>query len=377
MRKNRSDAVHIMNSCSGFSQLGINVDLITPKVERENYQIEYSEIFNLYNIKPNFNIIELPTKFKEDGANKDSNLKFGLQKFKESAKFAFKNRNPFKYDIVYSKCFISSVPILILKKLGIIKTTFIFEAPYLKNSFLHNFIVNNSDYIVVGSSYLESKLKSDIKLKNKIIKTPRRYYFNENDQSFDKMKLREKFGFLKDYKYILYAGKVAKNSNEINHIIYAAKKLPEFKFVLVGVNKETRAFYESFGITNLILFPFQTIENYEDIIRAADVLVGYYTDNEYNRYYLGPGKTSSYFKSKNPVIYSDLPSLRDRYTDEMVYFLKPDEPDLLVDKIKFIVNSPKLNEKKTALAYDHIVENTYAMSKTKILEEIQRREQEK
>ena len=377
MRKNRSDAVHIMHSCAGFSEIGLDVDLLTPKVERKGYKVKFSEIFNLYNLEPSFNIIEVPTQFLEDTENKDSNSKFGIQKLKESVRFVLRSRKSFKYDIVYSKCFISSLPYLILKKVGMLKTIFVFEAPHLKNSWLHNFVVNNSDYIVVGSSYLEDKLKANKNLIGKIIKTPRRYYFCDNDKYFNKKQLREKFGFSINHRYILYAGKVAKKSNEINYIIEAAKKLSKYKFVIVGVNQESQAYCDSFGLNNLILFPFQTIENYEDIIRAADILVGYYTDNEYNRYYLGPGKTSSYFKSKNPVIYSDLPALRDRYTDDMVYFIKPDDSDLLAEKIKFVINNPELNELKTECAYNHIVENTFAKSKINILEEIERREKEK
>lgn len=376
MRKNRSDAVHIMQSCTAFSEVGLDVDLLTPKVERREYRVKFSEIFNLYNVDQNFNIIEMPTKFLEDTDFKDSKFKFGIQKFKESAKFAWRNRKSFKYTIVYSKCFISSVPFLIFKSFGLIKTIFVFEAPHLKNTWLHNFIVKKSDYILVGSVHLESRLKSK-NVGYKVIKPPRRYFVNENDKHFNKIDLRKKFGFKEENKYILYAGKAGVNSKEINYLIEAAKELPQYEFVIVGVNETSQSLYESFALTNLILFPFQNIENYENIIRAADVLVAYYTDNDYNRYYLGPGKSSSYFKSRNPVIFSDLPALRDRYTDDMVYFVAPDNLNLLIDKIKFIVSNPALNEKKTKYAYNHILENTFSKWSEIVLEEIERREKEK
>ncbi|MFK7783432.1 glycosyltransferase [Psychroserpens sp.] len=377
MRKNRSDAVHIMHSCEAFSKNGLQVELLTPKVERKLYEIQFSEIFDLYKMKPSFKITELPTKFLEDTDQKDSNWKIGFEKFKESFRFVLKHRKRFDYDIVYSKCFISTLPFLFLKRLKLIKSTFVFEAPYVKESWLHRFIVNHSDYIVVGTTRMENKLKANDKHVNKVIRTPLRYYINEEELHFNKKALRQKFKFHEDKKYVLYAGKAGVKSKELHYIMDAAEQLPEYEFAIVGITDGAKQKFAAKNLENLTLLPFQKLEDYDDLVRSADVLIAYYTNSEYNRYFLGPGKASAYFKSKNPVIFSDLPSLRDRYHDDMVYFIEPDNSELLTKTIKEVVENPELNKQKTESAKHHVLEHSFEKSTKKVLEEIERREQKK
>lgn len=377
MRKNRSDAVHIMHGCEAFSKNGLEVDLLTPKVERKLYKIEFSEIFNLYNMKSSFKIIELPTNLIEDAEHKDSSWKIGFEKLKESFRFVWRYRKQFDYDIVYSKCFISTLPFLFLKRLKLISSTFVFEAPYVKESWLHKFIVNHSDYIVVGTTKMENKLKANDKHINKVIRTPLRYYINEEELHFNKKVLRQKFQFDEDKKYVLYAGKAGVKSKELHYIMESAEQLPEYEFVIVGITDGAKQKFASKKLSNLTLLPFQKLEDYDDLVRSADVLIAYYTNSEYNRYFLGPGKASAYFKSKNPVIFSDLPSLRDRYHDDMVYFIEPDNANLLTKTIKEVIQNPDLNNKKTESAKLHVLEHSFEKSTKKVLEEIERREQKK
>ena len=79
MRKNRADAVHIMYSCAAFSNNGIDVELITPKIIRNDYTVDNDDIFSLYDVPNNFKITELNTRIKEVN-NKSSVLVVGINK---------------------------------------------------------------------------------------------------------------------------------------------------------------------------------------------------------------------------------------------------------------------------------------------------------
>ena len=61
----------------------------------------------------------------------------------------------------------------------------------------------------------------------------------------------------------------------------------------------------------------------------------------------------------------------------MVYFIEPDNPELLTKTIEYVINNPNLNEQKTEAAIAHVLDNSFTKSTKKVLEEIERREQKK
>ena len=125
---------------------------------------------------------------------------------------------------------------------------------------------------------MENKLNADKRNANKIIRTPLRYYINPSELEFDKKSLREKFQFKDGRKHVLYAGKAGVKSKELHYIIEAAENLPEFEFVIVGITDEAKSKFSSKQLKNLTLLPFQKLEDYDDLVRSADVLIAYYTN---------------------------------------------------------------------------------------------------
>ena|GEM_PF-7118638 len=364
MRKNRSDAVHIMFSCSAFANIGLNVSLVVPHVQREEYIIENSETFGLYGLVNNFEIVELPTNIKEDKHHKSSALSTVLQKFLRHFAYALKNRGKLSREdtVIYSKCYISGLPYIILKKLGLIKSPFAFETLYVKNSLLHNIIIRNSDIVVTFPKALRKKLEFEFGLpKNRIFKTPMRLVIpKEREQAaLSKDDCRQHHGFNANNTYIMYGGKTGETVTEVNYFIEAAQRLPGYKFVIVGANDVAMEYYESKQIDNLLIYPFQPLEEYIKFTKAADILVAYYPSTEYNKYYLGPGKSGSYLDSSNPVIFSDLPSLRERFSDDIVYFSPPDDVNSLVNSIKHVANNMDEGRAKALKASKFIEKHTF------------------
>ncbi|MGE0567034.1 MAG: hypothetical protein AB7O73_03720 [Bacteroidia bacterium] len=381
VRKNRSDAVHIMMCCQALAEKNIKVKLVTPTIVRSEYEIKFEDINALYNIKTKFEIIELPTNIIEKDAIKDTFINMSFQKLLHFTKFYYSNRKNFrsKETVILSQCFISSVPYIFLKKLGLVSSRLTFMAAAIKkNSRLHKFVYKNSDIVVTGLKYTAADIikytGTDAK---KFTPTPLIFLSNSSipNEDLAKEECRKIAGFSFDKKYIIYAGKTGEGIKSVDYFIECAKRLPQFNFVIVGANNEAFKSYNeritNESILNLEIKPFMPFKDYNHFVRAADLLVDYYSATYYNTYYLGPGKSASYFSSKNPVIFSDLPSLRHLFPEEIVYFVKPDNISILVGKIIYVLANKAEADDKAERAFQYARKHSFQYTMGRIVDFIQ------
>jgi hypothetical protein len=126
MRKNKADALHIMRTCEAFKENGFNVTLITPRVYRREYKYRFNEIWDLYGIRNKlFPIIELPTLFFE---NRTKVLSKQIQLFIMHflyMLFLIATLNLKKNTLIYSKSYVSTIPYILMKRLGLISCRFV------------------------------------------------------------------------------------------------------------------------------------------------------------------------------------------------------------------------------------------------------------
>ncbi|WP_412560011.1 glycosyltransferase [Winogradskyella sp. MIT101101] len=377
MRKNRSDAVHIMMCCSALAKHNTNVVLVTPKVKRNGYNVKFSEIFDLYGLEQTFNIKELPTRINE---KTQGSLKFWtitIQKLIHFFGFFWSNKRTFSNDetIIYSQCYISAVPYILLRKVGLVSSKIVFTAASIKpKSYLHKFVIRNSDLIIAGLKYTVSDIIKHTGVnKEKFADTPLVFLSNSmrGKEELSKQDCRRELKFIDDKKYILYAGKTGVGKKSVEYFLECAKNLEEFNFVLVGANENTMRYYQRVikedNLNNLTVVPFLPLPEYYKYVKAADLLVDYYEATYYNKFYLGPGKSSSYFNSKNPVLFSDLPSLRHLFPEEIVFFVEPDNPKLLIKKVKEILQDEEKMNLKSELAYNYAQKHSFEYTMGKIL----------
>lgn len=368
VRKNRADAVHIMLSCQAFASLNIDVELVTPSVLRDEYVIDKGSIFELYGIEnPSFKITELNTNISEINKKKTKPYRIALTKLKSFGKFGFENRKALrdKGTIIYSKCYLSTIPFIVLKKLGLISADIIFEAITPKDSLVHRIVYRNSNKIISHLKFVtEDILKFSKTTKDKIFEPP---YFTQSKE-IQKIKeskdvLRKEFDFESDDSYVLYAGKTGEKLKQVLYFIDAARQLPDLKFLIVGANNKAIIAFEKIKkeqkIKNLIIYPFLPLTEYYKFVLASDILIGYYPATHHNKFHLSPGKSGIYFASKNPCIFSDLPSLRSIFPDDIVFYAEPDNTSKLVESIQFIRDNPLTAAKKADDAFNFASTSTY------------------
>lgn len=368
VRKNRADAVHIMLSCQAFSLLNIDVELMTPLVLRDEYYIDKYSIFELYSIKkPTFNITELNTKISEVINNKTKAYRVVLEKFKAFLLFGYRNRRVLSCNetVILSKCYISTIPFIILKKIGLISSDIVFEAITPKNLLIHRIVYNNSDKIISHLKFVtEDILKYSNLSREKIFEPPLPCQSKEIEKiDKSKLELRKELRLKPEDSYVLYAGKTGEKVQQVMYFIEAATKVPSLKFLIVGANNKSLSAYNKIktekSINNLEIYPFQPLKDYYKFVLASDILIGYYPPTHHNKFHLSPGKSGVYFASKNPCVFSDLPSLRSIFPDDIVFYAEPDNTLKLAESIQYIKDNPELALKKAANAFNFAKKNTY------------------
>jgi len=362
LRKNRSDAVHMMHTCASMSYLGHDVTIITPKVIRSDYKIEENQIFKLYGLQANFKIMELPFAIQD---SESFSLMSALKKFIFYGLFYLDNISLFRKTdtIVYSKCFISSLPYIILKYFHVTTSQIIFEGAVIYNKILHKIIYRRCDKIVVGLSTAKAEIVRIAKISTSKMSpdnfAPIKPFFLPNISN--KLELRDELELVKDTIYVLYAGKTSIGYKNLEYFFEAAKYHPNLIFMVVGCNHSVLEYYQVVETThrNIILKPFVDYVTYYKYVKSADILVDYYPNNHFNENFLGPGKSGTYLLSGNPVIFSDLKSLRSRFTDEIVFFVAPDDPAKLSLKIQEVLDNPSTVRSKIKKAASFIEENSF------------------
>ncbi|MDF1497616.1 MAG: glycosyltransferase family 4 protein [Patescibacteria group bacterium] len=87
-------------------------------------------------------------------------------------------------------------------------------------------------------------------------------------------------------------------------------------------------------------------EKIPDIMRSMDCLVSPMPYNDFNAYFTSPLKLFEYMASGIPMIYSDLPSVRDILDETMTSFCIPGDARSLAEKVEKIKNDYKKSKDK-------------------------------
>jgi glycosyltransferase involved in cell wall biosynthesis len=231
---------------------------------------------------------------------------------------------------------------------------------------MHRYVCKNVDRLIPINTYLKHELEKKYGInKEKLFRLPFTASCYENNKVIheSKSELRTTLGLSKK-KIALYTGKVAPNFREVEYIIEAAKELHEIEFVLIGRKNEYSSFFDRFildnKVNNVRFLEFMPFTKMFEYVIAADVLLSYYDRNDrlaFNQRV--PAKAAVYICSMNPAIFADLPSLREWFTDDMVFFAKPNNPNNLAHTIRYVLNNPSIANEKATKAFEFAKTNNY------------------
>ena len=346
VRLNRADPFVYMNYCNSHAILGFKTTLIVPVSNVKNYFRSKDEIWNLYGLKPDYKIIELPIFSIGKHLIRMQNYLISSIYFV----YLSVKRELMRESIIFSFCPTKTVALIHLKKIGIIKSKIIFIQATYKNNYLTKYIAENADGLTLASKWIYERLLNYKKVtKDKLFYShyPPVYYEEMMKHNLkDKSEFLEKMNIPINKKIICYAGKVGPNDKELNYILESSKyiKSEDAIILVVGARQESGAFnyYTNFleknNLNDIIIKDHLPVKTLMQLLRCCDILVSYYSITNKLANQMKPAKTSMYLCAQKPLIFSDIPSLREFLDEDSVYFVEPDKPDKLGAKINHILN---------------------------------------
>jgi glycosyltransferase involved in cell wall biosynthesis len=103
-------------------------------------------------------------------------------------------------------------------------------------------------------------------------------------------------------------------------------------------------------------------------MKSADVLVlpNSKKVDEMQSKATSPLKLFEYMASGTPIVASDIPAIREIVNDAEVFFVEPDSPEKLAEKIKEVLSNPKEAERRAGLAKEKVKEFAWIKRAEKI-----------
>ncbi len=243
------------------------------------------------------------------------------------------------------------------------------------SDFLYRRIMKRAEFIIACSEFTKRNWVDNGIHKEKIIVLPSGVNLEDLDGiSKDKNQLRNELGLAPDKKIITYSGALFENKG-IEEILYCASKYEDYVFLFIGgVQKQIKK-YESYmqsqfqkKLPNVIFTGYVKHDKIGLYLKASDILLAPYPQKGYTVYHLSSIKLIEYMASKIPVIASDLPSIREVFSEEEVTFVRPDDKIDLCEKIKLVFDDYEKATRKADAAYKKIQDFSWTKRAEKIID---------
>lgn len=343
IQRPRTNQLSDMHLCEGFSENGADVRLVTPKVSRPD-NVPKEEINSHYGIHTPFQITYLPTLAKGDVQG------FALMAWINVLTCILFLGNSFKVKrkqrLILSRSTAILSPMMFLKKL----TPFLPHPPVVL--WVHEislsrkrllWLYRNVDLVLTTNSKMKDDLVHKIGIpEDKVHVTLNPISKAHSKEHMSQEVAREYIEYEEEKPLIVYTGKLFAGQKEVDFIVRAAQKLPQYNFLLTGGKPEAVAHYKDWCSQNAVhnieftgyMHNYTQVKYYQ---AAADVLVSYYTRSEHIVEYNFPQKIVEYMLTGHPIVSPDFAASRDVLNSENAIFVEPENTDSLVNGIEVAV----------------------------------------
>lgn len=358
----KAHGIQIMKMCEAFADIGHKVELIVPW----RFNFIKIEPFEYYGVKKNFKITKLPSL--------DlvwlGRIGFWAQSFtfaEVSGWYAlFK-----KADIFYSR---DELPLF---NLGFFKRNLFWEAHDGRLNFIIKNIIKRCAGIITITEGLKDFYARNGTAREKIFVAPDGVDLEKFTINLNKEECRERFSLPQNKKIIMYTGHLYDwKGSDI--LLEAAREFEsknsesESLFVFVGGTKKDIEIFkskaESVKLSNIKILGHKPHYDIPYYLKAADVLVlPNRGDNDISRRYTSPMKLFEYMASGNPIVASDLPSIREILNETNAVLVKPDDSKELANGVIKVLRDDDLSGKISKQALENIKEYTWQKRADKII----------
>lgn len=180
--------------------------------------------------------------------------------------------------------------------------------------------------------------------------------------------LRKKFLAIDGRKFVvMYTGSLQIGKG-IELILKIANFFKDSLFLIIGgKEKEIRQFRRN-GLENVFFIPRKSQKEIPYYLKSADLLILPLTKKLKYWRYSSPLKLFEYMASRTPILASKLESLMEILNEENAFLFNPDNPNDLIEKIKFIKDNYWEAQKRANKAFEDVEKYTWEKRVENILE---------
>jgi glycosyltransferase involved in cell wall biosynthesis len=334
----RTNSIADLRLCWGLAAQGHNVELVAPASATP--RPSSSELLANYGLEPSFEVRYISTA----GGSGGRQLRAGLALLGQHTLRAVRGTE--------TRVVISRDPKLLLPYVA---ATFTGARDFLTAPWLHEFRDRRLERLACSRSTCVLATNSAIlnDLSSRGISNPRTFVTGnavprervEFGRTCSRADARGRLGLDLNRPVIAYTGKLYLGMRELEYLLAAASRLPDWLFLFTGgqppvierLQERTReTATTNVRFAGLLSKPEET-RFYQ---QAADVLVAYYSveDHPYAHHNL-PNKLAEYMTTGNVIVAADFPPVRDLLNPENAMLVKPDDVDALTDALSFAVRS--------------------------------------
>lgn len=350
MPTDKAYGIYVMKMCEALKNVGADVVFLYPK--RSN-ALKKDGIFSYYGMSESFKTKELFSidllSFKFLG---HFPYLIGIVSFYISVLFyVLFYLSDYKY--IYTRDFYGAAVLKLLNK------KVFFDAHYLPQTsgFLFKFFLKSNDKIIAISEGLKKELINFGAVPEKIFVLPDGVDLKKFSLNITKKESRKKVNLPQDIKIIIYAGHLYKWKGVYTLALASRFLKNNEKIIFVGGKKdkdvpEFLEFIKNNNLKNIEVLgpkPYALIPYY---LKAADILVLPNSGVEkLSAIYTSPLKMFEYMASGNPIVASDLSSIREVLSKENAVLVKPNDEKDLAEGIKKVLDDSKFAEKISKNAF--------------------------
>ncbi|MGC9605506.1 MAG: glycosyltransferase family 4 protein [Minisyncoccia bacterium] len=334
----KAHGVQIMKMCEAFAAEGHAVELVLPR----RFNQVADDPFAYYGVPRSFSIRKI--------GNVDlvslGKIGFAIQAVTFSIRALFDVCGK-KEAIVYSR---DAVPLFFL---SFFRMPFYWEAHVSHYNFMVRRVLRKAKGVIAISGGLRDLFVGKGADLGKFLLAPDSIDGNILLDPTDKRELRAKLGLPQDRTIVGYVGKYRTMGKEkgVGELIKVfgeiASHFPKAHLLLVGINPSEMAEVKDVLAENAVAPErFEIVGHVKQeqamrYIKAADVLVMNYPDTPHYALYMSPLKLFEYMASGNPIVTTDLPSVREILDEKSAFFAPADDHRALREAIEKAILHPE------------------------------------
>ncbi len=355
----KAHGLQVMETCHSLALAGHEVSLVIGSY----LSLDEDAIFGSYNIEKNFSIKKVPVSF---GRQDPEHTSF-LMKSIIFVCNAWRAYGKSTFDILYTR---DTLTALVFSILG--KKVF-YEIHDVRHSLLQRLALQRAVGVISITRGLVDYCESIGVKKERICIAPDAVDLAEFQIRTTQRECREKLGLPLDKKIVLYTGHLY-SWKGADTLAESAQFLDENTMVAFvgGHDYDIEVFKKRFVDAHISVLGRKSHDLMSYYMKAADVLVLPNSAKEdISRLYTSPIKLFEYMASGQPIVASDLPSLREVLNEKNCTFFKPDSAESLASSIKKTLADSSSADIRAKQALIDVQEYTWQKRADKIIDFIE------